>query len=437
MLAPPDPSPATGWSAPATRRASLLALALLASLVLIVFGLSGSPSAVGRGAVRARPAGSALAAAPTPPPPVAPTILADLTPEQARADNAAIGFADEKPKPAPPFLFAGTDVDRAEARACLAAAVLYEAGDDARGEQAVAQVVLNRIRHPAFPKTVCGVVFQGSERSTGCQFTFTCDGALNRPPPEAAWGRARKVADAALAGHVDTEVGAATHYHADYVVPYWRDTLTKLAQVGAHIFYRWPGWWGSSAALTGRLQPFERLDPRLLALAGPEAVAAAAAAAPSVADLGPDAPPTAPAAAPLQSLGVDGVPKAALKGSIVRAKDEAVAQYALQLEAGSFPGSWAVIGFSICADHPDCIVLGWTSEELTPRVLPISPLSMRTLAFMYRKSTALDVTQPSWDCRRYPRADRKQCLPGTAPAPKPPAASAAVAIKPPPAPESH
>ncbi|MGJ3626051.1 cell wall hydrolase [Sphingomonas sp. MMS24-JH45] len=85
------------------------------------------------------------------------------------------------------------------------------------------QVVLNRLRHPAFPKTVCGVVFQGAERSTGCQFTFTCDGALARQPSPLAWDRARKVAAAALAGAVYRPVGYATHYHTDWVVPYWSE----------------------------------------------------------------------------------------------------------------------------------------------------------------------------------------------------------------------
>ncbi|MCZ3110870.1 cell wall hydrolase, partial [Acinetobacter baumannii] len=69
---------------------------------------------------------------------------------------------------------------QARAIDCMAAAVLYEAGDDAVGQRAVAQVVINRVRHPAFPKTICAVVFQGSDRATGCQFTFTCDGALVR-----------------------------------------------------------------------------------------------------------------------------------------------------------------------------------------------------------------------------------------------------------------
>src|SRR3546814_13220413 len=86
---------------------------------------------------------------------------------------------------------------------CLAAAVYYEAGSESvDGQRAVAQVVLNRVRHPAYPNSVCAVVFEGAQRATGCQFTFTCDGAMRRTPSVAGWERARKVAEAAPAGKV-------------------------------------------------------------------------------------------------------------------------------------------------------------------------------------------------------------------------------------------
>jgi spore germination cell wall hydrolase CwlJ-like protein len=103
----------------------------------------------------------------------------------------------------------------------------------------VAQIVLNRTRHAAYPKTICGVVFQGSERSTGCQFTFTCDGSLNRAPSRVAWRRAAAIARAALGGHVVPEVGQATHYHATWMTPYWAPSLPKVATIGGHAFYRW------------------------------------------------------------------------------------------------------------------------------------------------------------------------------------------------------
>ncbi|KEY99004.1 SleB-like protein, partial [Sphingomonas sp. BHC-A] len=175
----------------------------------------------------------------TPPPAVAPVEVYALERDQARALNAAIPFSRLPNPAARPFIFSGSPVDLARATDCLAAAQLYEAGDDAVGERAVAQVVLNRVRHPAFPKTVCGVVFQGQERATGCQFTFTCDGALARAPTQAAWERARDIARSALAGKVYRPVGYATHYHTDWVVPYWSGSLDKIASVGTHLFFRW------------------------------------------------------------------------------------------------------------------------------------------------------------------------------------------------------
>jgi hypothetical protein len=86
------------------------------------------------------------------------------------------------------------------------------------------------------------VVFQGSTRRTGCQFTFTCDGALERHVPSpAAWKRAEEVAEQALDGYVMQGVGGATHYHTVWVHPYWSPSLVKVTTIGAHIFYRAPG----------------------------------------------------------------------------------------------------------------------------------------------------------------------------------------------------
>lgn len=135
------------------------------------------------------------------------------------------------------------------------------------GQRAVAQVVLNRVRHPAYPHSVCGVVFQGSERATGCQFTFTCDGSLARPRNAVGWNRALGVAAAALAGYVERSVGTATHYHTVWVFPYWQSSLTKITTVGAHIFYRWSGSWGTPAAFTASYSGLELL-PTKLAMAG-------------------------------------------------------------------------------------------------------------------------------------------------------------------------
>ena len=186
------------------------------------------------------------AVAPPAPPPL---IMRQLAPAQALQVNQDIPIATGPNPAAQPFVFKGNAAARAQALDCLASAVYYEAGNqDTDGERAVAQVVLNRVRHPAFPASVCGVVYQGSTRQTGCQFTFTCDGSLYRQPDAAGWKRAYGVAQAALSGAVYSPVGYATHYHADYVVPYWASTLAKNAVVGAHIFYRWAGGWGQPAA---------------------------------------------------------------------------------------------------------------------------------------------------------------------------------------------
>mgnify|MGYP002651867651 CR=1 FL=1 len=122
---------------------------------------------------------------------------------------------------------------------CMTLAIAYEAGNEPlAGQQAVAEVILNRLAHPAFPKSVCGVVFQGWRRSTGCQFTFTCDGALHRRLQSRTFLAARAVAEEALSGRPSRRVPGALNYHADYVRPYWAPTLDRVAKLGAHIFYR-------------------------------------------------------------------------------------------------------------------------------------------------------------------------------------------------------
>ena len=121
---------------------------------------------------------------------------------------------------------------------CLAAAIYHEARSESEaGQRAVAQVIMNRVRHPAYPKTVCDVVLQGAWRTTGCQFTFTCDGSLARRPQAAAWERALRIAADALEGRNPSLVGDATHYHTTAIRPYWAPSLTRVATIGAHIFY--------------------------------------------------------------------------------------------------------------------------------------------------------------------------------------------------------
>jgi hypothetical protein len=153
--------------------------------------------------------------------------------------------------------------DRERALNCLAQAVYYEAaGEGVDGERAVAQVVLNRMRHPGYPASVCGVIYQGADRPSGCQFTFACDGSLLREPVASLWTRSRKIAEEALAGRVFAAVGHATHYHADYVLPYWADSLDKTVQIGRHIFYRLRSSLGDSRAFFQHYAGSEPLPPK-------------------------------------------------------------------------------------------------------------------------------------------------------------------------------
>lgn len=125
---------------------------------------------------------------------------------------------------------------------CLAKAVYYEArSEPIQGQIAVAEVVMNRVNDSRYPKTVCGVVYQqGKNRDVGCQFTFTCDGSLLEAPEGAAWDRARDIALNVAMGFARPVTNHATHYHTEYVQPYWSAAMVQTVRVGQHIFYRFP-----------------------------------------------------------------------------------------------------------------------------------------------------------------------------------------------------
>lgn len=180
-----------------------------------------------------------------------------IAPQDALVINAARPVDAVRVNPAKPFVLprplSAQDVGATTALDCLTKAIYYEAAvENETGQRAVAQVILNRMRSPIFPNSVCGVVFQGSELRTGCQFSFTCDGSLQRQPSLAGWMRARRVALAALSGVVERSVGLATHYHANYVVPYWASSLDKVSTIGAHIFYAMRGGLGRPGAFSAR-----------------------------------------------------------------------------------------------------------------------------------------------------------------------------------------
>jgi spore germination cell wall hydrolase CwlJ-like protein len=196
------------------------------------------------------------------------TALPD-TPIPASAANLPV---DASIRPAQPFsMAAASPTDRARALECLTAAIYYEAANEPdAGQRAVAQVILNRVRHPAFPATVCGVVYQGSEHA-GCQFSYACDGSMARTPMRALWLRAMRVAADALAGRVFAPVGLATHYHTYAVTPSWNRQLVMTAAIGAHFFHRWQGWWGTPAAFTQRYRGGEPMPGPHPHQGGPDA----------------------------------------------------------------------------------------------------------------------------------------------------------------------
>ena len=223
--------------------------------------------------VPAEPAPSVVAAV-TPPKPVAApvVVLASIAgetrqphPGKAADDLAALGYAnpddtaaieapfnavlarpmaigkDGKPdhwwvtNPIPPIARSKTE------QKCLATAIYFEArGEPIKGELAVAQVVINRVKNPAYPNTICGVVYQNKDMRDACQFSFACDGIKDRITDMTAWRRAQELARRVVTDDNwwNADVGSATHYHANYVKPRWARTMKKMDRIGHHIFYK-------------------------------------------------------------------------------------------------------------------------------------------------------------------------------------------------------
>lgn len=323
-------------------------------------------------------------------PPVEPVAFEDLDPDEARAYNASVPFVRGPNPAARPFRLPGDPAQQARAIDCMAAAVLYEAGDDPVGQRAVAQVVINRVRHPAFPKTICGVVFQGAERPTGCQFTFTCDGALVRHHwADAQWARARSVAMAALNGAVFRPVGHATHYHTNWVVPYWQSSLDKIAAVNTHLFFRWTGWWGTPPAFNRHVSADEPII--------------AALAAYSEAHRGIDT-----VVAPEGGVAVDA---AAAAAPLPRSLPGDANSFLLTLDPATLsPDGFAQLAARACADRPYCKVMGWTDPTKTPTALPLQPAQIAAMSFSYLRDQAHGYDKALWNCREFRRSLPAQCM---------------------------
>jgi spore germination cell wall hydrolase CwlJ-like protein len=124
-------------------------------------------------------------------------------------------------------------------RRCLSTAIYFEArGEPLQGQIAVGQVIMNRVRSPQFPETICGVVYQG-QLAPGCQFSFACDGKTDTPKNDSHWALAQKLAKQITSGEVWLpEIGYSTFYHADYVSPHWKSAMNKMDSIGRHIFYK-------------------------------------------------------------------------------------------------------------------------------------------------------------------------------------------------------
>lgn len=326
-------------------------------------------------------------------------VLSELPAGDAMARNAAVEFAAIGPGTATPFRFGGTVADRMRARDCLALAGMAEAGGGDSDQRAVMQVILNRVRHPAFANTVCGVVFEGSQRPTGCQFSFTCDGSLARRYSDAAWRAARERAEEMLDSATHSPVGNSTHFHADYVYPWWSDRLDKVAQVGRHIFFRWRGFWGSANALTARYgggepdpmrlrdraQQIAAANPLPTLLEGGEAVRSIT----SPTTLRPPVSEEAAVPSPGQGAGV----------------------HFVLVSAGDSPPALVERARELCAGQGYCRVQGWSDAGDIPAKLPISDQARRTLRFSFAGSGNGGSEAVFLDCRIFPSPTVGTCLP--------------------------
>ncbi|MCB2051456.1 MAG: cell wall hydrolase [Novosphingobium sp.] len=294
--------------------------------------------------------------------------------------------------PATPFEYQGDRVNKQRAEECLAAAAWYEAGDDAIGQRAVIQTVLNRVRNRSFPNSVCGVVFEGSQLPTGCQFTFTCDGSLDRRRPSAvARNRALKLAEQAMSGFVDESVGDATHYHADYVTPWWSAKLERLSAVGPHIFYRWRA---SGNARPGRVGLATEADYDDLVA---QAKRAKAVERLETAVVGSEKTEVA---------GIDDV-----RRNTVQLASRNPNVFYISVGNSEASGRWALTAMNRCENREDCQVIGYTNSEAVERNLSrATPEKDRPLfMFVRRGVSGMDVAL--WDCERVKRPQANQCLP--------------------------
>lgn len=383
---------------------------ILIGLPALITSISGSrmASLPTKRTVIVEPEAAAGARPHVPPPPVEPMAILEVAPETAREINAAIPISTAPNHAAQPFRFDGDAASRTRAVDCLAAAQLYEAGDDPAGQKAVAQVVINRLRHPAFPKTICGVVFQGAERRTGCQFTFTCDGALSRALSAAAWQRARALAERMLSGSTDPRVGLATHYHTDWVVPYWSASLDKITAVDTHLFFRWRGYWGTPPAFRGAQGGAEPQVAKLAFLSPAHQSATMAASVPD-AERTYAPPDFSDLGGRTVALGTAQVGErfgpARLTGI-----NSAGNAFLMLLDASADPGALEALAKRLCSGRSECRLLGWNRAADTPNRFPVPSDMLQSMSYAYLRSAQSGVERSLFNCREFAGLPLASCM---------------------------
>ena len=329
------------------------------------------------------------------PPTVEPLELLNVSPLEAKQKNDEVPFTTDPVPAAAPFIFKGSTLDMARAVDCLAATIYYEAGNEAvEGQMAVVQVVLNRARHPAYPSTVCGVVFQGQERRTGCQFSYTCDGSMvRRKPDPLTWERFRALATSMLTGTVYAPVGWATHYHTDWVIPKWSAKLDKITAERSHLFFRWHGFWGTPKAFKNSISGIEPSMEKLAALS--PAHNGGGLADIDLSDV---------LAKELGELGI--------LGASVVIPDAERKQFIILVDETMDAAALTTVAEQTCGLADYCKVLAWTDVLTMPQAFPVTDAQLSTIAFSYLRNRAEAFEKPLWNCNLFPRDDKKQCMRG-------------------------
>jgi hypothetical protein len=327
-------------------------------------------------------------------PAVEPLILRAVDKAVAKRTNDATPMTTLAVPAAPAFLFRGSVSDFERAADCLAVTIFYEAGNEpTAGQMAVAQVVLNRARHPAYPKTVCGVVFQGHERRTGCQFSYTCDGSMARRPSPDAWDRYRGIAQAMLKGLVYPPVGLATHYHTDWVLPAWSAKLDKVRIERTHLFFRYSGYWGTPAAFKGVVTGIEPVFAKMAALSTPGT------------ETGESEDPAgvladeAAAAATLQKVSTE-----------LSEADTSKDIFIIYVDPLLEPAALTSVAKNACSARKKCKVFAWADQALMPRGLPLDPSDRAAMAYSYIRAADAGAGRSKWNCALFPRPDKGDCL---------------------------